>query len=252
MQRKSEERKGDLRNASVLEVIVAIIIVLVILLHSNNLKFTDEKDVLNQEIKILTEKNVQLSNVISELKKVQRDLKKTIKDLERKVKLLQKFVDASVSNETLDVLITENITLNDKNSALEGQLAAAKAKLKEDGKTGIDKPFCRLPVVDKSIRQKHKWLGRVSWSQEGILFDIDPALDLALARSIPGVENLESGSPLTSRQFEIAAKSAFIHSKRQDPECRYNVIIQVDPAIDPPSSFIIMVETYFYKGVRRL
>ena len=38
---KAIERKNDLRNASFLEVIVAIIFILVILLHSKNIDFAE-------------------------------------------------------------------------------------------------------------------------------------------------------------------------------------------------------------------
>ena len=64
MKSRSNERKSDLRNASVLEIIVAIIIVLVILLHSNNIDFGDQIDELVQQIDSLRKEN---SALIKEL-----------------------------------------------------------------------------------------------------------------------------------------------------------------------------------------
>ena len=66
MQSRSNERKSDLRNASVLEIIVAIIIVLVILLHSNNLKFGNQIDDLVQQIDSLRQENSVLVNRLSD------------------------------------------------------------------------------------------------------------------------------------------------------------------------------------------
>lgn len=248
MHTRYDERKGDLRNASFLEVIVAVIIVLVIMLHSNSVDFAEQKDVLVNKIKSLSEENERLSLLVNDLKKLKRALEDENEELKRKNELYRKYVDASNFREAM---VEENLTLKDKVAVLESQLAAAKKKLKDVG-SGIDKPFCRLPVLDYTRRQTHKWLGRVSWSEQGIDFRIDPSLDPIEARNIPGVELLQSGSPLSSREFKAAARLAFDHSKEQNIECRYNVIIEVDPLIDPPSSFIILVETYFYKGVRRI
>jgi len=253
MQRKSDERKGDLRNASVLEVIVAIIIVLVILLHSNNLKFANQKDALNQKIIELTDRNDKLQKLVSELKKEKRKLTKKVKDLESRIEVLKKYVDANAIGGTVVSDLLDNLRkLEDENAILKEKVTAVLKKLKDDGKGGVDKPFCRLPVLDNSIRQKHKWLGQITWTENGIIFVIDDRLDKDAARLIPGVYDLEAGSPLSRNSFKNAAQLAFADSKRQDPECRYNMIVKVDPKVDPPSSFILLVEAYFYKGLRRL
>lgn len=247
MHSRHDERKGDLRNASFLEVIIAVIIVLVILLQSNSIKFSEQEDLLRNQIKTLSEEKERLSSAIKKLKKENRSYKDEIEELSRKIELYKKYVDTSNFQDA----VNENLILRDKVALLEDQLASAKNKLKAIG-SGIDKPFCRLPVLDYGSRQSHKWLGRVSWSDQGINFKLDPALDVEKAKDIPGVQLLLDGSPHSNQQFRAAAKLAFDHSVEQDIECRYNVIIEVDPKVDPPSSFIILVETYFYKGLRRL
>lgn len=247
MHSRYDERKGDLRNASFLEVIIAVIIVLIILLQSNSLKFSEQEDLLRNQIKALSEEKEKLSSVISKLKKENRSYKNEIEELNRKIELYKKYVDTGNFQDT----VKENLILKDKVALLEDQLASAKNKLKSIG-SGIDKPFCRLPVIDYSSRQSHKWLGRISWSDQGINFKLDPALDFEKAKGIPGVQLLLDGSPLSNNQFRAAAELAYEHSVEQDIECRYNVIIEVDPKVDPPSSFIILVERYFYKGLRRL
>jgi len=253
MQRRHDERKSDLRNASVLEVIFAIIIVLVILLHSTNLDFIKEKTILNQEIKNLTEINNKLKEQMSELRASERKLNAKIKELERKNKLLRKYVDAEATNEEIIAGLTEEILkLQDKVAVQDGQLAIAIKKLKDEGKGGLDKTFCRLPVTDASIRQKHKWLGQISWSEKGYTFEIDPKLNQDKAKEIPGVKKLISGSPLQKQEFETAAMLAKKHSMLQDPECRYFVKIIRDPKIDPPSSIILSIGKYFYYGARDL
>ena len=255
MQRRSDERKGDLRSASVLEVIVAIIIVLVILLHSNNLKFGDQIDDLVEKIDLLTETNVALKQKVSTLEKSELVLQKEVNELREKIAFYESILEAEKGTlaiieklESENIQLTEiNKKLKEKIEILEDQLQVALDKLKSDGKGGIDKPFCRLPVLDSSTKQTHKWLGQVSWSKNGIEFTVDPKLEKAMVHMIPGVKELELESPLSNEDFTMAARLAFTHSKRQEPECRYNVVIKVGP--DDPASFILLVEKYFYKRV---
>jgi len=255
MQSRSNERKSDLRNASVLEIIVAIIIVLVILLHSNNLKYGDQIDLLVQQIDSLRKENSDLLKEISDQKARELKLQEEISALREKVSLYENILASEKSAaEIIEKLEAENARLElindsliEKIEILESQLAVAIEKLKDEGKSGIDKPFCRLPVLDDRQRQRHKWLGQISWEENGIYFSIDPKLDKAKALNIPGVRALNLGSPLNNIEFVRAAGKAFNHSKQQDPECRYNIQIKVGP--NDPASFILLIEKYFYKSV---
>lgn len=247
---RANERKGDLRNASVLEVIVAIIIVLVIFIYSNDLDFANEKDLWNKQISELRAELDVLTADLRDAESTINALTKANKDLSRENELLKKFVnDGAEGAEMMDKLAKENGVLKDKLGMTEDQLASAETKLRAQGK-GVDKPFCRLPVLDDSKRQTYRYLGQVRWSDDGIHFELSPRLDKAKARQIPGVAALEKESPLDNKAFERYAALTFEQSKDNDPECRYVVTVQMD--VDPPSSAMFMLEQYFYKSLRKM
>jgi hypothetical protein len=255
MKSRSNERKSDLRNASVLEIIVAIIIVLVILLHSNNIDFGDQIDELVQQIDSLRKENSALIKELSEQKSQNAEMQEDITALREKIIFYENMLSSEKdAAEIIEKLAAENARLEaikdslvEKIGILESQLAIAIKKLKDEGKSGIDKPFCRLPVLDDQQRQKHKWLGQISSGEGGIYFSVDPKLDKTEAFKIPGVRMLVLGSPLNNQEFIRAARLAFSHSKQRDPECRYNVQIKVGP--NEPASFILLIEKYFYKSI---
>ena len=244
---RANERKGDLRNASVLEVIVAIIIVLVIFIYSNDLDFANQKDILNAQINELRTEIRELDANLSQAKREINALKKKNNELIRENQLLKKFVDENAGGiEIVEKLAKENLELQDKLGMAVDQLSDATRKLKAQGKSGVDKPFCRLPVLDSSDRQTYKYLGQVRWSDSGIYFELSPKLNKAQARQIPGIAALEKNSPLDNQTFERHASMTFEHSKISDPECRYVVTVKMD--VDPPSSAMLMLEEYFYKS----
>ena len=82
---RADERKGDLRNASVLEVIVAIIIVLVIFIYSNDLDFANQKDILNTQISELRAEIDQLGADLGQAQRKINTLTKENKDLSREL-----------------------------------------------------------------------------------------------------------------------------------------------------------------------
>jgi regulator of replication initiation timing len=251
MLRRAEERKGDLRNASVLEVIVAIIIVLVIFIYSNDLEFASQKDILNAQIQELRAETKSLKGELSDATREINELTKTNETLTRENELLRKFVDETAIGVDAIAKLGEKIEQQEDELGMLGdQLADAERKLKDQGKGGVDKPFCRLPVLDQSQRQTYRYLGQVRWSAQGIIFEISPKLDKGEARQIPGIEALESNSPLDDENFEKFAALAFEYSKAADPECRYVVTVALD--VDPPSSAMFMLEQYFYKSRRQM
>ena len=250
---KSQERKGDLRNASVLEVIIAVIIVLVIFIYSNDLDFADQVDAFQARIANLTNERDSLSEELRSKIYEIRELERANRELREENKFLREFVTADGDDISQVISVQERIVnLEDTVGILEDQLRSAQAALQKSGKGGIDKPFCRLPVADASIRQTHRFLGRVNWTSEGIIFSISEKLDPDEARLIPGVSELELNSPLSYTEFERSARLTYLDSRAKDPECRYFVEVIRDPQIDSPSSFLLLVERFFYKGIRSL
>lgn len=250
---KSQERKVDLRNASVLEVIIAVIIVLVIFIYGNDLDFADQVDAFQDRIAMLIKERDGLSKDLKSKISENRALKKSNRELREENDFLRQFVSADSEDGSELLALQKYITeLEDKVSILEEQLAAARSALQNSGKGGIDKPFCRLPVADNSLRQIHRFLGQVSWTDEGIIFSISDKLVPAEARLIPGVSELELYSPLSYADFESSARLTYSDSRAKDPECRYFVEIMRDPKVDAPSSFLLLVERFFYKRIRSL
>jgi uncharacterized protein YoxC len=253
MLNKASARRDDLRNASVLEVIVAIIIVLVIFIYSNNLDFGDKIDALYASIKGLQNKNKQLEQENSELRASNLQLEKELKELRREAELLKKYVSASGdAGASIQELLDQVRNLTDENSMLKQQLAQALVKLKGSGMGGIDKPHCRLPVTDPNIRQEHRILGQISWSNQALTFSIDSNLDREKAALIPGVEILSSSKSLSLDDFRSAANMTWSHSRQLEPECRYVVEVLVDPSAEMPLSTMLTIERYFYKTIRML
>ena len=250
---KSQERKGDLRNASVLEVIIAVIIVLVIFIYSNDLDFADQVDAFQARIVNLTNERDSLSTELRSKISEIRELERANRELREENEFLREFVSADGDDISQVFSVQERIlNLEDTVGILEDQLRSARSALQRSGKGGIDKPFCRLPVVDASIRQIHRYLGQVNWTSDGIIFSISEKLDPDEARLIPGVSELELNSPLTYTDFERSARLTYLDSRAKDPECRYFVEVVRDPKIDSPSSFLLLVERFFYKGIRSL
>ena len=250
---KSQARKEDLRNTSVIEVIVAIIIALVVLIYGNDLDFATQKDAFQDRIATLLQEIESIKNELADLKKENLVLKKQNDELIRKNELLRQYVDAAAGQDEENRSLAERLLeLEDKNAMLEDQLSKAIKKLKAAGKpTGLDKPFCRLPVVDPAMRQSHKWLGSVRFESSQIFFDISPLVDEKLAREIPGVEQLADLSPHTKSDFEKFADKANKHSRKQNPECRYFVEITLDPETTP-AGLPLLVEKFFYRRVKTL
>ncbi len=250
---KSQERKGDLRNASVLEVIIAVIIVLVIFIYSNDLDFADQVDAFQDRIASLIKERDAFSKDLKSKISENRKLEQTNKKLQEENEFLRQFVSADGEDGANLLALQKYVTeLEDKVNIGEDQLAAARSALQASGKGGIDKPFCRLPVAEASLRQTHRFLGRVSWTDEGIVFSISDKLVPAEARLIPGVSELELYSPLSYAEFESSARLTYSDSRAKDPECRYFVEIMRDPKVDAPSSFLLLVERFFYKRIRAL
>ena len=91
---KSQERKGDLRNASVLEVIIAVIIVLVIFIYSNDLDFADQVDAFQARIANLTNERDSLSERLRSKIYEIRELERANRELREENKFLREFVTA--------------------------------------------------------------------------------------------------------------------------------------------------------------
>jgi predicted RNase H-like nuclease (RuvC/YqgF family) len=95
-----------------------------------------------------------LKTEVSDLRRENSKLRKENEDLTRTNEILRDFVDATGNQAGTITDLTDLVQkLQDKVAMLEEQLAAAKRDREKEGKDGIDKPFCRLPVLDQTDRQ---------------------------------------------------------------------------------------------------
>ena len=83
---KAQERKSDLRNTSVMEVIIAVILVLLVFVYNNEIEFLNSTATLTLENKELKDKVILLETTLKELKQKIRKLEKHIKSLEEDLK----------------------------------------------------------------------------------------------------------------------------------------------------------------------
>ena len=81
---KAEERKSDLRNTTVMEVIIAVILILMIFIYSQSRdnkglkeELFNSKSILNDKIKKLEEKNLKNKKEIYKLTIEKKNLKET-------------------------------------------------------------------------------------------------------------------------------------------------------------------------------
>ena len=105
---KAEERKSDLRNTTVMEVIIAVILILMIFIYSQSRdnkglkeELFNSKSILNDKIKKLEEKNLKNKKEIYKLTIENKKLKRNLKEKEDEIKQLEQFIGKGGSETTL-------------------------------------------------------------------------------------------------------------------------------------------------------
>jgi hypothetical protein len=87
---KAQERKSDLRNTSVMEVIIAVILVLLVFVYNNEIEFLNSTATLNLENEKLKDKVSYLEKKLRDIIREKIKLKTTIKNLKEE---LQQYID---------------------------------------------------------------------------------------------------------------------------------------------------------------
>lgn len=232
MHSKVEERKNDLRNTTVLEVILAIIIILLCVVYIKDTTHKDmEKNYIEQIKELKTEReeliteNFRLSDENRGLKKDKRELEDEIHRLERKIKRMT--------------------ALRPRQTALppiEEEEPELKTEDSEGTGGGIDKPSCLLEGEERAffadVSEKE---GLIDFVQTGSI------VNQAKALRVPGATKLFTQGPVTFDQFEIAARAIFEHGQESMPSCVY--FIKLDPDQWHGRELKIF-ERYFYKSYK--
>ena len=246
MLNQTEARKLDLRNISVMEVILAIIVILVILFYvagKDKVKIVEESDHLR-------EKNSELEKEIEEQKMAVADLerlKKENRNLKEDNDFYKALASASPNRKKIEHIIqkmrVETRDLRSSNIRLREKISTLVQVAKTDGTgRGIDAPQC---TVSNDVPER-KWLATVKVENDLVYFEPDRKANSPKLKSVQGLDSLMKQSPMAKTTFERYSKSVLAWSKTN--ECRFYVRFVKNPLA--PQADLLMVQEYFYTGIR--
>ena len=236
MNSKVEERKNDLRNTTVLEVILAVIIILLCVVY---IKDTEKKDLEKnylEQVEFLKSENESLLKNIRELQKQNRELADEVERLNRKIKRYtpKRPGDKSALEQA-----------EDKIQELEIELKKLKSKLKPEqktGKGGIDKPSCLIE------NGKIEFFADIE--KQGSLFQFfltGSGKNQSKVMNVPGAPELLSKGPITIDEIQKFGKLVFQYGQNSTPSCVY--FVKLDPN-KWSGGELKKLERYFYKSYR--
>lgn len=242
MHSKVEERKNDLRNTTVLEVILAVIIILLCVVYMKDVDIKTLEKSNEAKILELTNENNLLIEKNRALEKENRQLKKEVKRLERKIKRLVPLRPGEKSRTDAYEKIIEELERQIEQLKLKIALVeASKGRLpkSDDGKGGRDKPSC--------LKENGKIQYFAEVSRKGNLFVFSPTGSVSnqsTVAQVPGATALFSGSAITLDKFKRESRRVFKHGQSSNPSCVYYV--KLDPS-EWLGSELKTLEQYFYK-----
>lgn len=236
MHTKVEERKNDLRNTTVLEVILAVIIILLCVVY---IKDAEQKTIEQSYIKRLSElqsENSILKEEIKYFREENKKLKDEVERLERKIKRYRPRSPGETS--ALDNAINEITKLEAKLRQLNSKLNANNQK----GKGGVDKPSCltedgKIEYFADIIKKQQSF----QFIPTGTTRIQNQVLD------IPGAAELFAKDAISLEELQQFGKRIFTHGQNSSPSCVY--FVKLDPNKWSGGELKIL-ERYFYKSYR--
>ncbi len=157
---KSAERKTDLRNTSVMEVILAVIIVLLCFIHMKDHDLIETKNSMSLLIKKINEQRLEIENLYKENKKIKRRnraLNQELKNKKEQINRLKKMIAQSPEKGGFrNTLQTEFDKLQDKYNKLKiqhSELAHENEELRSEIKRlkdEISNLRVKANIIDKS------------------------------------------------------------------------------------------------------
>lgn len=284
---KAEERKSDLRNTTVMEVIIAVILILMIFIYSQSRdnkglkeELFNSKSILDNKIKELEEKNKKNKTEIYKLTIENKKLKRKLKEKNDEIKQLEQFIGKGGSETTLLKLKINKLKkdvkeLELKNSNLKLDAALSKNLsvdiLKENLKE-LQIKYQLLVNENKRLKRKVKILGgdgggsdkprcKISLGEIDFLANISKTLDgkfsvevvgdnklrQIIRKEIPGIDF--NFKILTKQEFKNFANKLYNWGERQPEKCRFYV--KVDRKKINTLDDIDFIGRYFYKSYGR-
>ena len=236
MHAKVEERKNDLRNTTVLEVILAVIIILLCVVYTKQIEIKTLEKNHAQQILDLQSENAKLYAEVRNLKRENNKLKDEIKRLERKIKRYKPKSPGEAS--ALEKAEQEIKTLQEKLDKLNNQLDPSQ----REGKGGVDKPSCLIEngkigyfanIVKKGNEFKFSLTGSTT--------------NKIKVMTVPGARELFAKGQITLSELQQFGKLAFDHGRETSTPCVY--FVKLDPN-NWSGGEIKKLERYFYKSYR--
>ncbi|WP_415390281.1 hypothetical protein [Porticoccus sp. Uisw_050_02] len=240
MNSRSEERKSDLRNTTVMEVILAVIIVLLCFIYMKDtdlVRTIDSFDILQEKSKNQKKEIKNLADSNLELKKQNADIVKKVDLQASQIRRLKKMITASQGGTNYhEDLAAENNLLREEIEHLNRTTLVA-------GRGGIDKPRCSVGKKQLSaIGHIIKTGDRYGFSLRG---DSEQKSALMV---VPGIKGLIDSTPFTLSEFKYYAQRIHSFTLEQSPQCIFYVSFNLDQMT---GSEIKMFERYFYKMDRK-
>ena len=255
MYSKVRERKNDLINTTVLEVILAVIIILLCVVYIKDIEQKDMEKNYLERIAELQNQNDELEKTVRDLRRENKGLKDEIKRLNRKIERLTPRNPGEKHNiekyeaeiETLEIKIktleAKIATLETKIAALEAELKTLRDKkkpVKSKARGGIDKPSCL--IEDGKI----EFFAEVT--KEDGLFQFTATCSSAnqlKVKNLPGAAGLLTNKAITLETLQNQARLLFRHGQESTPPCVYFVKLNPDVWL---GSELKILERFFYKS----
>jgi hypothetical protein len=280
---RTEERKNDLRNTTVMEVIIAVTLILMLVIYVKDVTHLDQKKLDKDEItKLVNEINL-LKKKVDELAKKNRNLDRENKDNKAKIKRLIENIEPGASgitnlNEFLkdreadlkkriadrDEIIfnlKKKIKSSNMDTLIIAQLRAEAAKLKSKIQANVDK----LGKFNKKGKGKNKGGGKgaprclvsgneIKWladiRKKGKLFKFELVetgfVRNQLIKEVPGIKYLVDRGLLTKEKFKRGGNQIYKWGLKQKISCRFYVLIHKENmSLDD----VLFMEKFFYKNV---
>ena len=236
MHTKVEERKNDLRNTTVLEVILAVIIILLCVVYIKDTeKKTMEKNYIERLSELQSENSV-LKKEIKNLREENKKLKDDVERLERKIKRYRPRSPGEAS--ALEKAEKEITDLEVKLQQLNSKLNPKNLK----GKGGVDKPSCL--TEDGKI----EYFADIIKKQQSFHFlPTGTTSNRKQALGIPGASGLFAKDTISLEELQKFGKRIFTHGQNSSPSCVY--FVRLDPNKWSGGELKIL-ERYFYKSFR--
>ena len=229
---RAEARKIDIRNVSVMEVILSVIVILVILFYvaekDHKTKLLESEDHTREKIKNLEETVKNQRKGLADLNAKFRKIKKENVGLRNDVHFYKALASTQKDQQTIDRMEDEYRKISSRTTNGTGG--------------GVDAEKC---IVSDDI-QEHKWLATINFAEGLVHFIPDKQANSSKLKLVPGLENLTKQSPMTKSKFEQYSKLLLAWSKSN--ECRFYVRFIKNPLA--PQGDLLMVQEYFYTGIR--